>query len=192
MGKYYAGVGSRETLSDILGLMTDVAKKLESLGFTLRSGGASGADSAFEKGVLDPNNMEIYLPFHSFNGKNSSNLGYINFEKLETFPQALESVRKFHPASSRLSGYALNLMARNCYQVLGKDLNTPSLGVIAWTPNGGMKGGTSQALRIAEYHGIPIVNLGLDRCLKNVKDWLRFPLLEDQFENWPFGLDWGI
>jgi hypothetical protein len=41
--KYYAGIGSRETPKDILDLISKIAIKLESLGYTLRSGGADGA-----------------------------------------------------------------------------------------------------------------------------------------------------
>lgn len=47
----YAGIGSRETPRSILDLMTAIARKLEALGYTLRSGGATGADTAFEEGV---------------------------------------------------------------------------------------------------------------------------------------------
>lgn len=36
-------------------------------GFLLRSGHARGADLAFESGVTNPRNMEIYLPWQKFN-----------------------------------------------------------------------------------------------------------------------------
>ena len=145
----YAGIGSRETPTEILTLMTELAQKLESLGWILRSGGAAGADSAFERGILDPNNKEIYLPSDWFNGRKANSLWYIDASRLKAFPKALKSVDQFHPAPQRLSDYARKLMARNCCQILGKDLQTPSSGVIAWTEGGRMKGGTSQALRIA-------------------------------------------
>ena len=47
---YYAGVGSRETPLHICELMTQIAKKLSSLGWVCRSGGAEGADLAFMRG----------------------------------------------------------------------------------------------------------------------------------------------
>lgn len=47
---YYAGVGSRETPQDILNTMYKIGKYLASKGYTLRSGGAIGADTAFENG----------------------------------------------------------------------------------------------------------------------------------------------
>jgi predicted Rossmann fold nucleotide-binding protein DprA/Smf involved in DNA uptake len=58
--KFYTGIGSREVPNDIQYLMQKIATKLESLGFTLRSGGASGSDSAFESGVMNPRNKQIY------------------------------------------------------------------------------------------------------------------------------------
>lgn len=51
MSKIYTGIGSRETPPDILELMTKIARFMFKQGFTLRSGGADGADSAFEAGA---------------------------------------------------------------------------------------------------------------------------------------------
>ena len=50
--KWYTGVGSRETPSDILEVMESVGYALASQGWTLRSGGAVGADQAFERGMF--------------------------------------------------------------------------------------------------------------------------------------------
>jgi predicted Rossmann fold nucleotide-binding protein DprA/Smf involved in DNA uptake len=55
---YYAGVGSRETPAHVCKQMTELAKRLESFGLTLRSGGAKGADKAFEAGA--PTTSESY------------------------------------------------------------------------------------------------------------------------------------
>ena len=49
--KYYAGIGSRKTPKDICELMTRVARYLYFKGYTLRSGAADGADTAFEIGA---------------------------------------------------------------------------------------------------------------------------------------------
>ena len=51
MAQYYTGIGSRETPSHISELMTKIAIYLDSLGFTLRSGDASGADTTFSIGT---------------------------------------------------------------------------------------------------------------------------------------------
>jgi hypothetical protein len=51
--KYYAGIGSRETPSDVCSQMTELAKQLDAENWILRSGGAKGADSAFENGAIN-------------------------------------------------------------------------------------------------------------------------------------------
>ena len=48
---YYTGVGGRETPPHVLNLMTRIAQGLAKVGGILRSGGARGADSAFEAGA---------------------------------------------------------------------------------------------------------------------------------------------
>lgn len=64
---YYAGVGSRETPEDVLQLMRQFAIKLANLGWVLRSGGAPGADSAFEAGCKEvQGRMSIFLPWKGF------------------------------------------------------------------------------------------------------------------------------
>jgi len=47
---YYAGIGSRSTPDNVLGIMEKLGIVLAKKGFILRSGGADGADKAFEKG----------------------------------------------------------------------------------------------------------------------------------------------
>ena len=70
--KYYAGIGSRETPKNICLYMTAIAKRLASLGYTCNSGGADGADSAFERGAVI--NRQIFLPWDGFNKRNIDNL----------------------------------------------------------------------------------------------------------------------
>ena len=58
-------------------------------------------------------------------------------------------------------------------QVLGKTMSEPAKMVVAWTPGGQIVGGTGQALRIAQSHGIPIRNLGNPEVLQNVQRFLN-------------------
>ena len=144
----YAGIGSRETPKDILALMFKTAKYLAENGYILRSGGAEGADTAFEQGCDNvKGNKEIFLPWKGFNN-NQSNLYGIN-------TQAIEIAKKYHPAPDKLSQGAMKLQARNCYQVLGKTLDNPCKFVICYTKE---RGGTTQALRIAKDYNIPVYN----------------------------------
>lgn len=66
---YYTGVGSRECPAKILERLEEIGRLLAVNGFTLRSGAARGADSAFEKGCDSrQGKKEIFLPCVGFNG----------------------------------------------------------------------------------------------------------------------------
>ena len=147
---HYAGIGSRSTPEPYLSRMTILATELAKKLIVLRSGGASGADMAFERGAGPL--KEIYLPWKNFNS-NPSHLHHIN-------DAAMHMAERFHPAWHRLSDPVRKLMARNSYQVMGYDMQTPSDFIVCWTENGQFTGGTSQALRIATHYEIPIINFG--------------------------------
>lgn len=161
MKKFYAGIGSRKTPLEVQSLMTSIAVNLCQQGFVLRSGGAEGADKAFELGV---NNdlKEIYLPWKGFNS-NSSNLYNVSEE-------ALKFAKQFHPYWYNLGKPSRLLVARNGYQILGLDFKTPVEFIICWTEHGLITGGTGQAIRIAKSYKIPVYNLflkvDLEFCLK--------------------------
>jgi len=170
----YAGIGSRNTPSDVLILIEKVASRLAALGYTLRSGAAAGADRAFESGCdAASGKKEIYLPWKGFRNSASS-LFHVNND-------ALEMAARFHPGWSYCSPAARKLHARNCYQILGIDLKTPCAFVVCWTPDGcehhdtrtSRTGGTGQAISIASANNIPVFNLfnpdALDRLAQLIK-----------------------
>lgn len=150
----YAGIGSRKTPVKILTYMTQLATYFESIGYTLRSGGASGADSAFSCGCEI---KTIYLPWHGFNNIQSGLNGVST--------ASLELASHYHPAWDKLSSGAKKLMARNMCQILGSNLDHPVDFVLCWTPDGAetstsyTTGGTGQAIRLAIAHNIPVFNL---------------------------------
>jgi len=148
--KFYAGIGSRKTPLDALEWMRRIGEVLDKHGWTLRSGGAQGADDAFEAGHTQ--HKKILLPWNGYNGRT----GIVP----ALTPEALQLARQFHPAWHKLSVGAQKLIARNGFQVLGPDLASPSQYVICWTPRGSGEGGTGQALRIAAANQIPILDLG--------------------------------
>lgn len=163
---YYAGIGSRETPQDILNWFTAIGKYLSDKEYTLRSGGADGADKAFETGCDKVNGKkEIYIPWKGFNGSKS--------ELYDVTKEMYEMAAKYHPYWNNLKDGAKKLHARNCSQILGKDLKTPSLFVICWTNDGKMQGGTAQALRIATDYNIPIFNAGAYKDLDTSKIELK-------------------
>jgi hypothetical protein len=168
--RYYAGIGSRKAPPKVKDQMTILAAMLEARGFRLRSGNADGSDQAFALGV--EREADIWLPDANFNKE---------FRKVKPLHnyiigggsdiEALKSVIKFHPAPNRLTPKGCLFMARNYRQVIG--LNEPnSEFVVAWTEGGEMKGGTAQAMRIAKYHGITVVNMFGDVSAQQVIDYL--------------------
>lgn len=150
----YAGIGRRETPPHILERMEEIGRLLGAAGLTLRSGGADGADSAFERGCIAAGGSKrIYLPKKGFNA-NPSPL------HADPSPEMLALAQKYHPAWHRCSPDARKLHARNGCQVLGDKLDDPARVIICWTKDGAIAGGTGQALRIAQGHGVPVINLG--------------------------------
>lgn len=155
----FAGIGSRSTPDPVLQVMRKVAHRLSELGYTLLSGGAAGADSAFEEGCF--NRKEIYLPWPGFR--------HLQGRHCVTLPsaEAFRVAEAIHPAWKRLNDTAQALMARNSHQVLGADLRSPVDFVVCWTPDGceseatrsRTTGGTGQAIALADRWRITGVNL---------------------------------
>lgn len=146
---YYAGIGSRETPPAILRYFVELAADLSAKGWVLRSGGADGADSAFETGAV---HKEIFLPWAGFNGR--------RYAFIEPPFEAYDIARTNHPHWNRLKPSVRRLMARNTQQVLGRDCKTPSAFVACWTVDASGKGGTGQAIRIARACNIPVFDFG--------------------------------
>ena len=169
---YYAGIGSRETPINIIHLFKKVAYYLSVKEYILRSGGAKGADKAFEIGCDNHNGKkEIYLPWKGFEGSDSN--------LIVRDVKAFEIAEKFHPYWHNLSDGARKLQARNSHQVLGLDLNTPVNFLICWTKNGKGQGGTGQAIRIAKAYDIPIFDAGSYSDAEDAKKELNYFLIEN-------------
>jgi hypothetical protein len=152
----YTGIGSQETPPDVLKKMYSFANLMAKQKHTLRSGGAKGADTAFEEGCdVTIGRKEIYLPRQEFN-QNESPLFTVKKE-------ARLLASKFHPCWSNVGDRGRDFMGRNAYQVLGLDLKTPTEFIICWTNHGKIYGGTGQALRMANHYRIPVFNFaGMD------------------------------
>jgi len=154
----YAGIGSRETPEPILRTMEVLGDWLASLGWTLRSGGAPGADKAFELGC-GQGPKSIFIPWAGFEQRRLDEPGVMLVPK-EVEAAAAAIAAEVHPVWGRLSFGARKLHTRNSCQILGADLNSPVDMVVCFTVGGRGGGGTGQALRIAQKRGIPIFDLG--------------------------------
>ena len=160
----YAGIGSRETPLIVLKQMYSVAQQLAPH-WTLRSGHADGADTAFEEGcIMAGGNMEIMLPWIGFN--NAPNKDQYHVPNMTQ--ELLDFASAFHPAWDKCSSGAKRMHARNACQILGLYGDEPVDMVICWTKDGKRGGGTGQALRIAEYFNIPIFDLAVASAPKQL------------------------
>ena len=169
----YAGIGSRRTPEPVLQLLTALASQLARRGHVLRSGHAPGADQAFEHGAGA--RAEVYLPWPSFESSVRCAAGYV---QPEPSSEAVQMAAAHHPAWERLGRGARSLHARNCHQILGRDLQDPVSFVVCWTPDGATThpgpstGGTGQALRLAAAHTIPVFNLARPEHLERVRAYI--------------------
>lgn len=113
--------------------------------------------TAFEIGS---SKKEIYLPWTNFNKNNSQSI-------IPDKHPAYEIARDHHLAWDRLNQPVKKLMARNVLQVLGNNLDSPSLFMVCYTKDGceshvtrtSKTGGTGLAISVASKAGIPIFNL---------------------------------
>lgn len=160
---FYAGIGSRETPGDILEIMQAIAQILGQKGWTLRSGFAPGADQAFALGA-DGYSMVNYTPWKGFENAPDNDPRFIALDEMPDtiLMQAFQIAKAAHPNWDACSNAAKRLHTRNVFQVLGNDLRSRSRMIICWTKGGQPKGGTAQAIRIANSLDIPVFNLGKD------------------------------
>lgn len=170
----YAGIGSQKTPTHIQSIMRNIGAHLAAHGWTLRSGGANGADTAFEVGVDDylstqrnyggahyQQQKEIYLPWAGFN----NNPSQLYPRNIPFSDEEIAISMGHHPAWGKCSPSAKLMHQRNLRQMIGHqsvcgENVQVSKFVVCWTEGGQMKGGTSQALRIAKALNVPIFNLG--------------------------------
>lgn len=170
MTRFYCGIGSRKAPENILKFITSVSSILENCDYILRSGSALGCDKAFENGVKDKRNKEIFV--HS-----------------DAKPWSFETVKKYIPNDrpqtfDSWQPYVKGLLARNMMQVLGEDGNSPVDFVVCWTRVGDYKtsevGGTGYALRCAIDRGIPTYNLNYPEQLAAFKELVKKIFREKQ------------
>lgn len=135
----YAGIGSRSTPPPVQVSMTQIACQLENKRYVLRSGGAKGADQAFESGVKYSQFKQIFLAS-------------------DATSDSIILASSFHPAWNNCNQYARQLHGRNAMIILGPDLKSPVDFVLFWSLDE-TKGGTSMGIQIAKVYGIPTYNL---------------------------------
>lgn len=178
----YTGIGSRTLPDDIESKIYFIGRMLGELGWTLRSGGANGADITFEKGCdLAKGKKEIFLPWKGFNNNQSS---------LYEIPEEADAIaKKFYTVGNynRLKPTTKKFMQRNVMQVMGESLCELSSFVVCWTKDGCENGkfrtrdtgGTGQAISIASAYGIPIYNLNNKGRFKDLLEYILLKMEEE-------------
>lgn len=170
--KTYAGIGHRDlggfcepkTKEPVERVMYWLAGELEKLGYTLNSGGALGADSAFEAGVRSPAHKNVFTP-------------------ADATEESRAIAQELHPAHERLQGHALDLYARNTNQIFGRNLDVTVDFVVCYTKDGcetaAMRtrdsGGTGQAIEMADRKGAPVFNMKNPDWFTRLKSFLNLP-----------------
>lgn len=160
---YITFVGSRKAPDFVIKKYAQFAESYARQGCILRSGNAYGFDQVL-KGVPE-SKREIYLPYDGFGPKISGANIYIP-SQFSNYRQAVAIVRMLHP-NKKLNDIHIKYLARDVYQILGKDLDTPCEKVYCWTEDGADRvsditsttGGTAMAIRVAEQYHIPVINL---------------------------------
>ena len=171
---FYAGIGSRETPLEILDIMSNLAQKLAIKNYTLRSGGANGADTAFEIGCDAVNGKkEIFIPWDGFSNREHDG-NVISLSQLDAtiVRQAMNVAKEFHPNWNACSNGAKLLHSRNCFQVLGISLKSPVSFLVCWTPNASGSGGTGQAIRIAKANDIKVFDIADEMAMNRIRRFL--------------------
>lgn len=177
--KMYTTVGSRNTPGPIQWLMARIARHLNQQGHGIRSGGARGADTAFQIGSMSSGtpNRRIYLPNPSFTVSGNGSRIPLDADPQhvvlppENLHEAIRILQRHRLGRSRIPHTAnpetllsqdpvTALFARNVAQVLGGNLDNPSAGLIGYMPlPPAAPGGTKIAFDLAQARGVPTFNL---------------------------------
>ena len=170
--KYYTGVGSRDTPQNILHMMSQIGEYMAHGGYCLLSGGATGADQAFEIGCDKvKGEKQIFLPWDGFGYDRHKDIGWAHWIDNDTIfngvdDRAMKIAEEFHPKWHMVGQAGRKMMARNTYQVLSTaSISSKSSLLVCWTPDGAIDqttiktGGTGQAIRVARAYGVKVWNL---------------------------------
>ena len=172
MNHSWTGIGARTTPQEILDLMTEIALYISEYDWTLRSGGADGADTAFEMGST---NKEIYLPWQAFNNRRSDLFLFgknVNSGVAQSYAEKVWETRynegQVKVPWDSLKEITKKFMIRNIFQLFGQQMNDISKLIFCWTQDGLASGGTGMAIRTAE-----LFNEAQYRKIEKVKEPIK-------------------
>lgn len=178
--KFITVIGSRyDCTPEQLDTLYRLSLKILEMGLTGRSGCAPGADHQLTRASLNFRSLtcELYLPWQDFEGFKDGHLrgnclftpAFVNWDA------AKDMASEIHPAWKYLSGGTKMLHTRNCYQILGIDLATPSEAVLCCAPvdkRGCIQGGTATGVALARKNNVPVFNIAIDGAVDEFEAWL--------------------
>lgn len=153
--RYFTGVGHRDVKHFFVTLASYISEVAVKKGYKLRTGDAIGMDHGFRSGTK-AHQRDVYsakkLPW-AIHGPSCNN-----------WDDALAIAGSIHPNWGVCTPYVKALHARNVFQVLGEDINTPSDFLVCYArpvdeERTMVKGGTNTTYQIARDWNIPIFNL---------------------------------
>lgn len=169
--KAYTVAAPREMPAEVLEQFAKIARKMDALGYTVRTGGGDGADDIVAQNAAK---IELYLPWKKFNGK----VGVV--EKPTEEAQAL--AKKAHPAYDKVKETVQLLIARASHLVLGTNLRDPVKFIVCYSEDGveeaakrtAKTGPAGQLITIAKEHNIPIFNLKNGNAMSRLVEFTDF------------------
>lgn len=151
--KTFAGIGPRYNVPEhILYCMEAFAFCWCRAGWTLRSGGAVGSDTAFETGC-----------------RNAGSTPVIRRSEDASLKGMARAMRVLGTKYDRAKPYVKGLFARDFQIVLGDELDCYVDFVITWTPGAAIIGGTGHGIGAANAAGIKVYNMGDIKTYNNIQ-----------------------
>lgn len=164
-----AFTGDKDTPPDVLNKVKELARWLESQGFTIRVGGDGPFEEAAEMAV---NKKELLLPWKDFNNKTSNTTFSIE--------RAHHIAKLFHSAYENMKKGIQGILAKNARLLMGQKMMSPATLLVTWTPDGVedgrnvtvQSGFSGHSVKIASAARVPVFNLAKPDAESRIRNFV--------------------
>ena len=168
--KPYAVVGNKEFPTDLIPKLTSIVKKLDSLGYTARTGSMKGLDVCVEELTT---NVELQLPWKNFNNKESKNT--------YSSPEILAIAKSLQPGFDELALPIKGFLAKNVRVLLGGKGISRAIFLLCHSEDGAdsarqvtsRTASVGHAIKVADKFNIPVFNLKNDNVEEQLMSYLN-------------------
>lgn len=168
--KPYAVVGNKEFPTDLIPKLTSIVKKLDSLGYTARTGSMNGLDVCVEELTT---NVELQLPWKNFNNKESKNT--------YSSPEILAIAKSLQPGFDELALPIKGFLAKNVRVLLGGKGISRAIFLLCHSEDGAdsarqvtsRTASVGHAIKVADKFNIPVFNLKNDNVEEQLMSYLN-------------------